>query len=112
MKKILSLAFAGALVCATAVLAQQSNPPSNDQNSQSSAQSIRGTVSAVDNNAKTLTVKDSSGKEVTVYWTDATRFSGGSMADLKEGAAISLQASDQSGKMVASSISLSAKKPY
>ncbi len=112
MKKFLTLSFAALLVCTAAAIAQQSASPSNDQSSQSSAQSIRGTISSVDNNAKTLTVKDSTGKDVTIYWNDTTRFSGGSFSDLKEGSAVTIQATDQSGRMVASSITLSSKKSY
>ena len=74
---------------------------------------IQGTISKVDMAQKTLVIKDSNGQERTVFWDSATKVSG----DLKEGAAVTLSAADQQGKMVASSIQVDAgenapKKPY
>jgi Domain of unknown function (DUF5666) len=86
---------------------QSSQDPSKSQPSQMKA--LRGTVSSVDNTAKSFVVKDSSGKEVTVFWTDSTRMSG----DLKEGASVNIQTSDQGGKVVATSVEVqAAKKAY
>jgi hypothetical protein len=74
--------------------------------SQGSMKSIQGTISSVDNSAKSFIVKDSSGKEVTVFWTDATRLSG----ELTEGASVMLQTTQQDGKTVATSIQVSSSK--
>ena len=73
---------------------------------------IQGTISRVDMDQKVLVIKDANGEQKTVYWDSATKVSGG---DLKEGATVTLSASDQQGKMVASSIQVggaSKKKPY
>ena len=72
---------------------------------------IQGTITKVDMDQKTLVVKDSNGQEKTFYWDSATKVSGG---DLKEGATVTLSATDQQGKMVASSIQVGGapKKPY
>jgi hypothetical protein len=42
-------------------------------------------------------VKDADGKEVTIFWTDATRLSG----ELTQGASVNLQTMEQDGKTVA-----------
>ena len=98
--------FAFSLSAVATVSAQSTQDSSK---SQSSMKSLRGTVSSVDNTAKSFVVKDSSGKEVTVFWTDSTRMSG----DLKEGSSVDIQTSDQGGRMVATSIDVqAAKKPY
>jgi hypothetical protein len=70
--------------------------------------SIRGTISSVDNNAKSMVVKDADGKEVTIFWTDATRLSG----ELTQGASVQLQTMEQDGKTVATSVQVSSSKKY
>jgi Cu/Ag efflux protein CusF len=106
---VLALALAFSLSAVATVSAQSTQDSSKSQPSQSSMKSLRGTVSSVDNTAKSFVVKDSSGKEVTVFWTDSTRMSG----DLKEGSSVDIQTSDQGGKMVATSVDVqAAKKPY
>ena len=110
MKRTLvsSLALAFALSAATA-LAQSAQDPSKSQPSQTMSKSLIGTVSSVDQTAKSFVVKDSNGKEVTVFWNDSTRMSG----DLKDGASVSLQTSEQGGRVVATSVNVQAsKKPY
>jgi hypothetical protein len=76
--------------------------------SRSESKTITGVISHVDMNAKTVTVKDSSGTEVTVYMNDATKVSG----DLREGSNVRVETKDQDGKTWATSIDVSAKKPY
>ena len=70
--------------------------------------SLRGTISSVDNNAKSMVVKDADGKEVTVFWTDSTRLSG----ELTQGATVNLQTTEQDGKTMATSIQVSSSKKY
>lgn len=74
---------------------------------------IEGTITRVDMDQKVLVVKDSTGQLKTVYWDTATKVSGG---DLKEGATVTLSATNQQGRMVASSIQVGGapapKKPY
>lgn len=75
-----------------------------------SAGKIQGTITKVDMDQKVLVVKDSNGQEKTFTWDSATKVSG----DLKEGASVTISATDQQGKMVASSIQVGGapKKPY
>jgi hypothetical protein len=114
MKRIiLSAAIAASLALAAApmaLLAQDGSQSSKDNPSQQSAMAMHGTVSSVDNTAKSFVVKDDvSGKEVTVYWDSSTKVNG----DLKAGSTVSLQTSEQGGRTVASSIDAKAsKKPY
>jgi Cu/Ag efflux protein CusF len=108
---VMVLAFA-----ATAAIALQEPPPAPDrpQDPQATSQqpapaatSFRGTITRLDNNAKSLTLRDDAGKEVTIFWNDTTKLNG----ELKEGASVSVDATDEGGKMTASSISVSSKKP-
>ena len=70
---------------------------------------IVGTISSVDNTQRSMVVKDSGGNETTVYWNESARV----MGDLKEGAAVRVDAKDQDGKTWAVSIQVQpTKKPY
>jgi len=113
MKKVLALALTvgfGLAVAAFAQDATQTKPdPSQSNPSQSqSGKVVTGTITSIDNAAKTFVVKDESGQNVTVYWSDATRVSG----DLKEGAAVSVQTNDEGGKTMATTIQVRTKKSY
>jgi len=112
MKRIiLSAAIAASLAAAPMVLLAQGGPQSSKENpSQQNAMAMHGTVTSVDNNAKSFVLKDDvSGKEVTVYWDSSTKVTG----DLKVGSMVNLQTTDQSGRTVATSIDAKAsKKPY
>lgn len=115
---ILSAAIAAALAATTAIAqekpqqdpAQQPEARQSTSQSQAPASTIRGTVASVDQSGKSFVVKDeASGKEVTVFWDSSTKVNG----DLKPGSMVSLQTTDQGGKMMATSIDIkSAKKPY
>ena len=115
---ILSAAIAAALAATTAIAqekpqqdpAQQPEARQSSSQSQAPASTIRGTVASVDQSGKSFVVKDeASGKEVTVFWDSSTKVNG----DLKPGSMVSLQTTDQGGKMMATSIDIkSAKKPY
>ena len=109
MKRILmSVAIASALALSTAALAQ--DKPSDPPKSSQSPASIHGTVTSVDNSAKSFTVKDdATGKETTVYWDSSTKLSG----DLKVGSMVSVMSNESSGRQMATSVEVkSAKKPY
>lgn len=114
MKKILALVIAMGLVASTTFAATQQVPreKAGEQGSQSApakAKSIRGTVVKVDNSAKSMIVQPDSGKELTVFWNDTTSIDGG---ELKEGATVALETSQQDGKTFATSIQVtSAKRP-
>ena len=114
---ILSAAIAAALAATTAIAQEKPQDPSqqpeavqSSSQSQAPASTIRGTVASVDQSGKSFVVKDeASGKEVTVFWDSSTKVNG----DLKPGSMVSLQTTDQGGKMMATSIDIkSAKKPY
>jgi Cu/Ag efflux protein CusF len=113
MKKILALAMVVGFAAASTLAATQQRPreKGDQQNSPSSqAKSLRGTIARVDNDAKSLTVKDDAGKEMTVFWNESTKIDGG---ELKEGNAVSLETTQQDGKTLATSIKVTAaKKPY
>jgi hypothetical protein len=116
MKRIiLSAAIAAALAATTAIAQEKPQDPSAPEARQSTSQSqaatsIRGTVVSVDQSGKSFVVKDeASGKETTVYWDSTTKMSG----DLKQGSMVSIQTTDQGGKVMATSIDAKgAKKPY
>lgn len=110
MKRIiLSAAIAASLAAAPMALLAQDKPQSSKENP-STATAMHGTVTSVDNNAKSFVIKDDvSGKEVTVYWDSSTKV----MGDLKVGSMVNLQTTDQGGRTVATSIDAKAsKKPY
>jgi opacity protein-like surface antigen len=116
MKRVLlSAAIAAGLAVSAAAIAQDS-PQKPDamkpaQSQQAAPSSIRGTITSVDNTAKSFVVKDdASGKDVTVYWDSSTKVNG----DVKVGNAVTLQTTDQSGRTMATSIDAkaAAKKPY
>lgn len=65
------------------------------------AMTMSGTVSAVDQKAKTFSLKDESGKATVITWTAATRVKGGT---LKDGQRVSVSVFPKDGKNVATSI--------
>jgi hypothetical protein len=89
MKKVLALSLVAALCLAAAAFAGEGME----------GKKVEGTISKVDMAAKTLTVKDASGNETTVYWSDATKVEGGA---LKEGEKVHIKAAEKDGKMWAS----------
>lgn len=116
---ILSAAIAAAFAATTAIAQDKPQDPNNpnspstrsgSQSQQSqSATTLRGTVSSVDQSGKSFVIKDDAGKETTVYWDSSTKMQG----DLKQGSMVTIQTTDQGGKMMATSINISgAKKPY
>ena len=115
-RALLSAAIAAGLAVSAAAIAQDSPQQKPDamkpaQSQQAAPSSIRGTITSVDNTAKSFVVKDdTSGKEVTVYWDSSTKVNG----DVKVGNAVTLQTTDQSGRTMATSIDAkaAAKKPY
>lgn len=117
MKKILSLGMVlGLALSASALTAQQppedprqdpSRPAPQEMGQQHATSSLRGTIASLDHQAKSFIIRDDSGKEVTVFWNDTTKLNG----DLKEGATVSVEARDEGGRMTATSIQVSSKKP-
>jgi Cu/Ag efflux protein CusF len=104
MRKALVFVLATAFLVSGASFAMAQSSQSSSQ--QGSMKSIRGTISSVDKTAKSFVVKDADGKEVTIFWTDATSLSG----ELTEGASVNLQTTQQDGKTVATAIQVSSSK--
>jgi hypothetical protein len=86
MKKILALSVV-AVLCAVVVLA-------GDDKKMGKAN--EGTISKMDTAGKMMVVKDSAGKETTVYWNDTTKVAGDEM---KEGALVHWTGAEKDGKM-------------
>jgi hypothetical protein len=110
MKRILVLSTALVFGAAMAALATPQSAQANvsGSHSQAAAKTVNGTVSQLDLAGKTMKVRESNGKEVTVRWDDSTRMGG----DLKEGANVSVQTAQKGGEAVATSIMVNAKKAY
>lgn len=71
------------------------------------AMTMSGTVSAVDQKAKTFSLKDEKGKEIAITWTAATRVTGGA---LKDGDRVNVSVFTKDGKNVATSIRIASAK--
>jgi len=97
MKKAFAVSLALMLCLSAIALAA----PNDDKNMQGA---VSGTITKVDAAAKTLTIKEASGNETTVYWDESTRVSG----DLKEGSMAQVTISDKDGRKLATSIAVKA----
>jgi len=62
---------------------------------------VNGRITRLDSAKKTLSVRDSVGKEVPLSWTGATKIAGG---ELKVGGAVTLRYLDKDGKHIAAYI--------
>jgi cold shock CspA family protein len=71
------------------------------------AMPMSGTVSALDQKAKTFSLKDEKGKETPITWTAATRVRGGT---LKDGERVDVSVFPKDGKNVATSIRIASAK--
>jgi hypothetical protein len=58
------------------------------------------TITKLDNANKSMVVKTADGKEMTIYWNEATKMKG----DLKEGETIHVRTSEKDGKIWATSV--------
>jgi hypothetical protein len=71
---------------------------------------IIGTITKIDNAAKSMVVKDTSGTETTIYWNEGSKVDGG---ELREGSTVKVDTKDQDGKTMATNIQVQQpKKPY
>jgi hypothetical protein len=70
--------------------------------------SVTGTVASVDEAAKKMVVKASTGKQVPLVWTGATKTLGG---PVKAGAKVTVRYLEKDGKNIATSIRIEADKP-
>ncbi len=71
------------------------------------AMTMSGTVAAVDQNAKTFSLKDDSGKQTSIAWTSATKVHGGT---LKDGERVNVSVVQKDGKNIATSIRIASAK--
>ena len=71
------------------------------------AMTMSGTVSSVDQSAKTFSLKSTSGKETAISWTTATKVRGG---ELKDGERVDVSVLPKDGKNIATSIRISPAK--
>jgi exonuclease VII large subunit len=71
------------------------------------AMTVSGTVSAVDQKAKTFSLKDDNGKQTAITWTAATRVKGGV---LKDGDRVNVSVFAKDGKNIATSIRIASAK--
>jgi hypothetical protein len=91
-----TIAFVAALSLASVVSAKGAH-----------ATTMSGVASAVDQKAKTFSLKDASGKETPITWTSATRVRGGA---LKDGERVNVSVFQKDGKTVATSIRIASAK--
>ena len=101
MKKVLALSVVVAL-CTVVMLA-------GDEKMGSKGKTNEGTISKMDMAGKMMVVKDSAGKETTVYWNDATKVAGDEM---KEGAVVHWTGSEKDGKMWATWVHVGEMKKH
>jgi hypothetical protein len=102
MKRVLALCLVLGFSVASVAFAQDAAQKTDKM----SAKMMTGTVTKVDSASKSMTVKDDSGKETTVYWDDSTKVSGGSPT---EGATVTFATMDKDGKTVATHITTKPK---
>ena len=66
----------------------------------------QATISKLDMAGKSMVVKTADGKDMTIYWNDATKVEG----TLKEGETIWVKSSEKDGKVWATSVHVKTKK--
>jgi Cu/Ag efflux protein CusF len=69
--------------------------------------STEATITKVDMAAKSMVVKTTDGKEMTIYWNDSTKVQG----TPKEGETVHFRAADQDGKSMASWVHVGKMEP-
>src|SRR5262252_3381201 len=92
MKKALSLGLV-LVFCATFALAH--------------GKATEATITKVDMAGKSMVVKTADGKDMTIYWNDATKLQG----TPKEGETVHVKTSEKDGKTWATYVHVGAKKP-
>ncbi|MDQ6891825.1 MAG: hypothetical protein M3167_04010 [Acidobacteriota bacterium] len=92
MKKVFALSLVAVLCLAVVAVAGDDKMAGKDK----AGATMEGTISKVDMAGKMMMVKDSAGKESTVYWTDKTKVAGD---ELKEGSLVHWKGMEKDGKM-------------
>jgi hypothetical protein len=93
MKKVFALSLVAALCIAVVALAGDEKKMGDKK--MMGGKAMEGTISKLDMGQKMMTVKDSAGKEWTVYWNDSTKVEGGEM---KEGELVHFKTTEKDGK--------------
>jgi hypothetical protein len=91
MKKVFALSLVAVLCLAVVAIAGDDKMAGKDK-----SPTMEGTITKVDMAGKMMMVKDSAGKESTVYWTDKTKVAGD---ELKEGSLVHWKGMEKDGKM-------------
>ncbi len=91
MKKVFALSLVAVLCLAVVAVAGDDKMGKGKMDG-----ATEGTVSKLDMTGKMMMVKDSAGKESTIYWNDSTKVEGG---ELKEGALVHYKGAEKDGKM-------------
>jgi len=97
MKKILSLALVLAFVAAVGLAGEHGGK----------GKATEATITKVDNAGKSMVVKTADGKEMTIYWDDATKVEG----TLKEGETVHVKTMDKGGKAMATWVHVGKMEP-
>jgi len=92
MKKVFALSLVAVLCLAVVAVAGDDKMAGKDKG----GAMMEGTISKIDMAGKMMTVKDSAGKETSVYWTDKTKVAGD---ELKEGSLVHWKGMEKDGKM-------------
>jgi hypothetical protein len=102
MKRALTLSLA-LLLCTGAVLLADDTMKKDDTMKSGGAMqpakmmTAKGTITKMDKDGKSMTVKNAKGKEMTMYWDDSTKVTG----DMKEGSMATVHYMMSGGKMMA-----------
>lgn len=92
MKRLLAVALVVGVALSAVALADDAKKMDGKMD----GKAMSGHVTKVDDAQKMMMVKDKSGKEWTIYWTDQTKVEGGAP---KEGAMVWFKADSKDGKM-------------
>jgi hypothetical protein len=92
MKKVFALSLVAVLCLAVVAVAGDDKMAGKDK----AGAVMEGTIAKIDMAGKMMTVKDSAGKETSVYWTDKTKVAGD---ELKEGSLVHWKGMEKDGKM-------------
>ncbi len=110
MKRVATLALSALLCSSVVALAQDSmkhdSMKKGDSMKSGRMMTCRGTVTKMDQSARTMTMKDSKGKESTCYWDDSTKVTG----EMKEGAMATVKCEMHGDKMMAKEVRMMPEK--
>jgi Cu/Ag efflux protein CusF len=106
VKRLGPLAFSLLLCTGSVAFAQESMKSDQGMKSSTKTMMCKGTITKMDKDGKTMTVKEASGKEMTCNWDDSTKVTG----ELKEGAMVSAKCTMQGDKMMVKEVKVMKSK--